>query len=81
VIVHRFGGAKIAIHASSIALSYDASHCSGKTSMLFHLSCRAAAQGRSVVWLCSQARLEQSPPLLPRGLHRSSPALASIAFK
>lgn len=54
---------------------------SGKTSMLFHLSCQAAQQAQRVVWLCSQARLEQGPPLLPPALHRSNPLLANIAFK
>lgn len=49
--------------------------------MLFHMSCKAAAQGRTVVWLCSQARMEQSAPLLPSGVHRSNPILSSIAFK
>ncbi|GBF91484.1 hypothetical protein Rsub_04224 [Raphidocelis subcapitata] len=69
-------------------LGQDATRClitgvprSGKTSMLFHLSCQAAQHGARVVWLCSQLRLEQSPPLLPRGVHRSSPALSNVSFK
>lgn len=56
-------------------------HRSGKTSLLFHLSCQVAARGRRAVWLCSQAKLEQSPPALPPGLHRTAPLLSLISFK
>ena len=49
--------------------------------MLFHVSCKAAAGGQRVAWLTPQARLEHAPPLLPAGVLRGSPLLASISFK
>ena len=55
--------------------------CSGKSTILLHFCHKLASEGKRVLLLALRSRLENSPPLLPEGTHRSDAAFQSIGIK
>ena len=64
-----------------MTMTHWPSCCSGKTSLLLHYAHSLAVEGRSVLFICHKAKVEQVPPLLPQGVDSHDPALNNIHMR